>query len=451
MQMEEGLDTGPILMQQALPIGPAATAAGLDRSAGPTRRQADRRRRSTSVARGTLVAAAAAAGGRHLCAQDHPRGRPARLAAPGGGARTAGARARSRGPAPISSMRGERIRVLAAAVLADAAAASRRARCSTIAWRSPAGRACCGRCACSGRVAPRSTQPSFLRGFPIPPGNVVAVPRYKLTIEYDGAGLVGWQRQPQGLVGAGSARNRGHALLRRKGHSARRRAHRCRRPCAGAGRRISTLRARRRAEVLRGAVNHHLRPAAISVLAVEPAPEDFDARLSAIWRVYVYRILNRRAPAALERGRVWRVAPPLDVEAMREGARHLVGHHDFTTFRDRLCQAKSPLQDARRARGRPASARRSASRRGRARSCITRCAIWRAPWSWSGCGRWRPDDVGTRARRPRPPRRRPDRPGRGTLSGRGQVSQLLSRLVNDISCCTLALKSGLQTCFMFNN
>jgi tRNA pseudouridine38-40 synthase len=97
-------------------------------------------------------------------------------------------------------------------------------------------------------------------------------------------------------------------------------------------------------EVLRSALNHHLRPAAISVLTAAPASEDFDARLSATARVYLYRILNRRAPPAVERGRVWHVAPPLDVEAMREGARHLVGHHDFSTFRDSLCQAKSPLK-----------------------------------------------------------------------------------------------------------
>ena len=98
------------------------------------------------------------------------------------------------------------------------------------------------------------------------------------------------------------------------------------------------------AEVLRGAVNYHLRPAAISVLAAEPAPDDFDARISAVGRVYLYRILNRRAPPTLDRGRVWHVAPPLDGEAMREGARHLVGHHDFSTFRDSLCQAKSPVK-----------------------------------------------------------------------------------------------------------
>jgi tRNA pseudouridine38-40 synthase len=77
---------------------------------------------------------------------------------------------------------------------------------------------------------------------------------------------------------------------------------------------------------------------------VEPVVPDFDARLSATGRHYLYRILNRRSPPALERGRVWHVAPPLDLAAMREGASHLVGHHDFSTFRDSQCQAKSPVK-----------------------------------------------------------------------------------------------------------
>jgi tRNA pseudouridine38-40 synthase len=169
------------------------------------------------------------------------------------------------------------------------------------------------------------------------------VPRYRLRIEYDGAGFVGWQRQANGLSvqealetaverfcgeriavhGAGRTDAGVHALGQ----------------CAhlDLGKRVS-------GEVLRSAVNHHLRPAAISVLAAEPVPADFDARLSATGRVYLYRMLNRRAPPSLARGRVWHVAPPLDADAMAEGARHLVGYHDFSTFRDSLCQATSPLR-----------------------------------------------------------------------------------------------------------
>jgi tRNA pseudouridine38-40 synthase len=169
------------------------------------------------------------------------------------------------------------------------------------------------------------------------------VPRYKLTIEYDGTGLVGWQRQANGLSVQEALET---AITRFCGEHL---------TVHGAGRTDAGVHALGQCahfdlpktvepDVLRGALNHHLRPTAISVLAVETAPEDFDARLSAADRVYLYRILNRRAPPALERGRVWHVASPLDLAAMQEGARHLVGHHDFTTFRDSLCQAKSPLK-----------------------------------------------------------------------------------------------------------
>jgi tRNA pseudouridine38-40 synthase len=95
---------------------------------------------------------------------------------------------------------------------------------------------------------------------------------------------------------------------------------------------------------IRNAVNYHLRPHAISVRQAEAVGTDFNARLSATGRLYLYRILNRRAPPALDRGRVWHVPPPLDTAAMRDGAAFLVGHHDFSTFRDSLCQAKSPVK-----------------------------------------------------------------------------------------------------------
>jgi len=169
------------------------------------------------------------------------------------------------------------------------------------------------------------------------------MPRYKLTIEYDGTGLVGWQRQANGLsvqeeletaferfcgerltvFGAGRTDAGVHALAQ-----------------------VAHVDLAREAdpEVIRSAINHHLRPHAISVIEATPAPPGFDARLSARNRRYLYRILNRRAPPALQRGRVWHVAPPLNPAAMQEGARHLVGHHDFSTFRDSLCQAKSPVK-----------------------------------------------------------------------------------------------------------
>jgi len=169
------------------------------------------------------------------------------------------------------------------------------------------------------------------------------VPRYKLTIEYDGTGLVGWQRQANGLSVQEALES---AFERFCGE---------RLTVFGAGRtdagvhalaQVAHVDLAREAdpEVIRSAINHHLRPHAISVIEATPAPPGFDARLSARYRHYLYRILNRRAPPALERGRVWHVAPPLDPAAMQEGARHLVGHHDFSTFRDSLCQAKSPVK-----------------------------------------------------------------------------------------------------------
>jgi tRNA pseudouridine38-40 synthase len=169
------------------------------------------------------------------------------------------------------------------------------------------------------------------------------VPRYRLTVEYCGTGFVGWQRQTNGLsvqealetavrrfcgasltvFGAGRTDAGVHALAQVAHVDLPRPA-----PC----------------DEIRGALNHHLKPHAISVLAVEAVAPDFDARLSATGRRYLYRILNRRAPPALDRGRVWHVAPPLDLAAMRDGAAHLIGHHDFSTFRDSLCQAKSPVK-----------------------------------------------------------------------------------------------------------
>ncbi|HEX3413052.1 MAG TPA: tRNA pseudouridine(38-40) synthase TruA [Stellaceae bacterium] len=217
------------------------------------------------------------------------------------------------------------------------------------------------------------------------------MPRYKLTIEYDGSGLVGWQRQANGLSVQEALETAIHKFC---GETVT--AH-------GAGRTDAGVHALAQAahldlareaepEVLRSAANHYLRPNAISVLAAERVCDEFDARLSALGRVYLYRILNRRAPAALERGRVWQVPPALDVEAMRAGANHLVGHHDFSTFRDSLCQARSPLKTL------------DALEVGRAGDEVHITAHARSflhhqmrnmagTLKLVGLGRWRPDDV----------------------------------------------------------
>jgi tRNA pseudouridine38-40 synthase len=97
-----------------------------------------------------------------------------------------------------------------------------------------------------------------------------------------------------------------------------------------------------RADRVRDALNAHLRPNPIGVLSAEIVPDDFDARFSAVRRHYLYRIANRRANLAVGAGHVWRVARPLNTDAMHEAAQVLIGKHDFTTFRDTECQAKSP-------------------------------------------------------------------------------------------------------------
>jgi tRNA pseudouridine38-40 synthase len=169
------------------------------------------------------------------------------------------------------------------------------------------------------------------------------MPRYKLTLEYDGSGLVGWQRQANGL----SVQEVLEAAVERF----------CGAPVTvhGAGRTDAGVHALGQTahldlpreaspDVIRNALNHHVKPHAVAVLAVEGVDEHFDARRSARGRVYLYRILNRRPPPALERGRVWHVGPRLDAEAMQAAAQLLIGKHDFTTFRDSLCQAKSPVK-----------------------------------------------------------------------------------------------------------
>ena len=217
------------------------------------------------------------------------------------------------------------------------------------------------------------------------------MPRYRLTIEYDGTGLVGWQRQANGLSVQEALET---AILRFCGERVT--AHGAGRTDAGvhALAQVAHCDLARAAapDVIMSALNHHLRPAAISVVAAAPAPAGFDARLSAILRVYRYRILNRRAPPAVERGRVWHVAPPLDLAAMQEGARHLIGRHDFSSFRDSLCQAKSPVKtlDALEL----SAAGEEIHIEARARSFLHhQVRNMAGTLKLVGLGRWRPEDV----------------------------------------------------------
>ncbi len=167
--------------------------------------------------------------------------------------------------------------------------------------------------------------------------------RHRLTIEYDGAGYSGWQRQENGR----SIQQALEEAVARLDPSARH--------VSGAGRADAGVHARGQvAHVdlqrewsgfrLKEALNAHLAQERIAVLEAQPTAETFDARRSAVQRHYRYVVVNRRAPLVFERGLAWRVKKPLDVAAMNEAAQGLVGRHDFSTFRDAQCQASSPLR-----------------------------------------------------------------------------------------------------------
>ena len=169
------------------------------------------------------------------------------------------------------------------------------------------------------------------------------MPRYKLTIEYDGTPFVGWQVQAGGLSVQGLIETAIEALTGEKIS------------IQGAGRTDAGVHALGQIahaelskdwqpDIVRDALNAYLRPHPIAVLAAEKTADDFDARFSAKRRHYLYRIINRRADLALERERAWRVPRPLDEGAMHAAAQRLIGKHDFTTFRSTECQAKSPLK-----------------------------------------------------------------------------------------------------------
>jgi tRNA pseudouridine38-40 synthase len=169
------------------------------------------------------------------------------------------------------------------------------------------------------------------------------MPRYKLIIEYDGTPFVGWQVQDNGASVQGVI---GDAVFAFAGE---------RTTVAGAGRTDAGVHALGQVahvdlakdwdcDTVRDALNAHLRPHPIAVLAAERVAADFDARFSATKRHYLYRIVNRRADLALDAQRAWRIARPLDSAAMHESAQKLVGRHDFTTFRSSECQAKSPVK-----------------------------------------------------------------------------------------------------------
>ena len=169
------------------------------------------------------------------------------------------------------------------------------------------------------------------------------MPRYRLTIEYDGAPFAGWQIQADRLTVQGVLTDAVAAL---SGERVR---------IQGAGRTDAGVHALAQVahldltrdwqpDTVRDALNAHLRPHPVAVLTAERAADSFNARTSARKRHYLYEIVNRRADLALQRGRAWRVPRPLDAVGMHAAAQRLVGKHDFTTFRASECQAKSPVK-----------------------------------------------------------------------------------------------------------
>ncbi len=169
------------------------------------------------------------------------------------------------------------------------------------------------------------------------------MPRYRLTLEYDGSRYNGYQAQA-GLPSVQEAVET--AIFAFSGERIRLQA---------AGRTDTGVHATGQvvhadlekdwpARTVQNALNAHLVEEAVSVLDAEVAVGDWHARFSATERRYLYRILNRPAPPAIDQGLVWHIKKPLDAEAMHDAAQVLVGHHDFTTFRDLQCQAKSPVK-----------------------------------------------------------------------------------------------------------
>ena len=169
------------------------------------------------------------------------------------------------------------------------------------------------------------------------------MPRYRLTVEYDGGPYKGFQAQANLPSVQGSLER---AITAFSGETVR--VHTAGRTDTGVHATAQVvhfdLDKAWTADVAQGAINAHLVPEPIAILSAREADPDFHARFSAVGRRYLYRILDRRAPAALDHGRVWQVKNALDSDAMHAAAQALVGLHDFTTFRDVQCQSKSPVK-----------------------------------------------------------------------------------------------------------
>lgn len=222
------------------------------------------------------------------------------------------------------------------------------------------------------------------------------MPRYALKVEYHGAAFAGWQRQKhqrsvQGAIEAALGR------LQPGPHT-----------IAAAGRTDAGVHALGQVAQcdlardwepfrLMEALNFHLKPDPVAILAVAPVAEDWHARFSAVERQYLFRILIRRAPATHDRGQVWQIGHDLDVAAMQAGADLLIGRHDFTTFRSSICQAASPVRTLDELRVQTAEGRSGPEVQihARARSFLhNQVRSFVGTLERVGAGAWAPADVG---------------------------------------------------------
>jgi len=221
------------------------------------------------------------------------------------------------------------------------------------------------------------------------------MPRFALKVDYHGAPFAGWQRQAdqpsvQGAIEAALAR------LEPGPHT-----------IAAAGRTDAGVHARGQvahADLARDwdpfrlseALNYHLKPQPVAITACARVEDDWHARFSATWRQYLFRIVSRRAPLVHDAGLAWQVKQPLDAAAMQAGARHLLGRHDFTTFRAALCQAKSPVKTLDRldVEEIPGSDQTEIRLHVRARSFLhNQVRSFAGTLERVGSGAWAPDDV----------------------------------------------------------
>ena len=418
MKMDAGLDTGDVAMAERIAITDAMTAADLHDALAPL--GADLMVRAMgALERGQLQADEAKRRGRHLRRQDR-QGRGAdRLE-----------QARARGAAPHS-----RAVAVSGRVVRDA---GRRRACAR---EDPALRSSAEASGAPGellddrltiacnegavrilelqRAGKAADEGGGISARHAAQAAVAAklMPRYKLIIEYDGAPFCGWQIQDNGAVGAGRAGGRGQGDLRRAGPRPRRGPHRCRRARAGAGR---ALRHRTSTSCRAGFATASTRICGrIRSACCRPRScrKHFEARFSAIRRHYRYRIVNRRANLALESAMSGGVPRPLDSDAMHVAAQRLIGKHDFTTFRDTECQAKSPektldqLDVVRNGDNVNIVTSARSFLHSQVRSMVGSLV-------WVGEGRWTPT-ICRRAGRPLPRRLRPGRAAGRAVSGAG--------------------------------